>query len=351
MLHGKLPRSRNTRTGTKAIFCVLAAALMLWWESGVSAAQLAPTGSQASVGTTLPTDFPVIINPYLGVPVIGFGSKLPSSRRHVPVIFLHGNNDTPFPTTCNPFGYIHNFAEYFLENGYQAGELWGLGYQGDQCDLLSDPTLKSGVAHSTAAAVPLLRAFVQAVMAYTGATRVDIVAHSLGVTVTREWMFQDQSYSKVRSLVAIDGPNHGIIDCSPNPANYFQLPANGGFIPNSAICDEYGSDHTQLLTTLNAAGETPGPTRYLVVRNVFRASPESGDFVYLSAQDGFFAPVPAEDRDGVRHDFSGSALLSGARSVDLTGQGQFDAILGTAHLGILNSPDAWSAALTFLDSK
>ena len=88
-----------------------------------------------------------------------------------------------------------------------------------------------------------------------------------------------------------------------------------------------------------------------MVRNVFWASPESGDFVYLSAQDGFFVPVPAEDRDGVRHDFSGSALLSGARSVDLTGQGQFDAILGTAHLGILNSPDAWSAALTFLDSK
>jgi pimeloyl-ACP methyl ester carboxylesterase len=176
-----------------------------------------------------------------------------------------------------------------------------------------------GVAHSTAAAVPLLRALVQALLAFTGAPRVDIIAHSLGVTVTCEWMFQDHSYSMVRSLVAIDGPNYGIIDCSPNQANYFQLPANGGFIPNSAVCAEYGSDHTQLLTTLNAAGETPGPTRYLVLRNVFRASPESGDFVYLSAQDGFFAPVPAEDRDGVPHDFSGSALLSGARSVDLTG--------------------------------
>ena len=233
MLHGKVPRSRLTRIGTKGLFCVLTAALMVCWEAGVSAAQPAPSGSQSSVETTLPADFPVIINPYLGVPVIGFGSKLSSSQRHVPVIFLHGNNDTPFPTACNPFGYIHNFAEYFLENGYQAGELWGLGYQGDQCDLLSDPTLKSGVAHSTAAAVPLLRAFVRAVLAYTGATRVDIVAHSLGVTVTREWMFQDHSYS-TRSLVTIDGPNHGIIDCSPNPASYFQLPANGGFIPNSA---------------------------------------------------------------------------------------------------------------------
>jgi len=350
MLHGR-ENSRSNRIGTKVLFCLLTTALMVRSEAGTAAGQVAPIGSPSSVGTTLPPDFPAIINPYLGVPVIGFGSKLPGSRRHIPVIFLHGNNDTPFPTTCNPFGYIHNFAEYFRENGYQAGDLWGLGYQGDQCDLLSDPTLKSGVAHSTAAAVPLLRAFVRAVLAYTGSTRVDIVAHSLGVTVAREWMFQDHSYSMVRSLVAIDGPNHGIVDCSPNPANYFQLPANGGFIPNSAICDEYGSDHTQLLATLNAAGETPGPTTYLVIRNVFRASPESGDFVYLSAQDGFFGPVPAEDRDGLRHDFSGSALLSGARSVDLTGQGQFDAILGTAHLGILNSPDAWTAALSFLDSQ
>src|SRR5262249_2511356 len=211
MLHGEGSRSRHTWIGTKAAYVVLAAAFMLCSEAGVSAAPFGPIGSQSSVGTTLPTDFPVIVNPYLGVPVVGFGSKLPGSRRHVPVIFLHGNNDTPFPTTCNPFGYIHNFAQYFLENGYQAGELWGLGYQGDQCDLLSDPTLKSGVAHSTAAAVPLLRAFVRAVMAYTGATRVDIVAHSLGVTVTREWMFQDHSYSMVRSLIAIDGPNHGII--------------------------------------------------------------------------------------------------------------------------------------------
>src|SRR6516162_9245006 len=157
MLHGERPRLRNKRIGTKVLFAGLVAALMVCPEAGMSAAQPAPIGSGSSLGTTLPTNFPVIINPYLGVPVIGFGSKLPSSRRHVPVIFLHGNNDTPFATACNPFGYIHNFAEYFLENGYLAGELWGLGYQGDQCDLLSDPTLKSGVAHSTAAAVPLLR--------------------------------------------------------------------------------------------------------------------------------------------------------------------------------------------------
>ena len=103
------------------------------------------------------------------------------------------------------------------------------------------------------------------------------------------------------------------------------------------------------MSTLNGAGETPGPTRYLVIRNIFRASPQSGDFVFLSAQDGpFLPPVPAKDRDGNPHDFSDSALLAGAPSIDLVGQGQFDPILQAAHLGIVNSPQVWDAVAQFL---
>jgi triacylglycerol esterase/lipase EstA (alpha/beta hydrolase family) len=161
-----------------------------------------PAGARQStlqVGTTLPPDFPVIENYYLGVPVLGFGAQ--GSVRRVPVIFLHGNNDTPFPTSCNPYGNVHNFAQFFAQNGYQPSELWALGYQGDQCDLLEDETLRSGIAHSTAAAVPLLRAFVHAVLRYTHARQVDIVAHSLGVTVAREWMLQDKAYDIVDALL------------------------------------------------------------------------------------------------------------------------------------------------------
>ena len=310
-----------------------------------------PFFAQSQVGTTFPPGFPIIINPNLGVPVIGFGSnKGPTA--HVPVIFLHGNNDTPFPTACNPFGHIHDFAQFLVNRGYRLNEVWGLGYQGDQCDLLQDQTRRSGSAHTTAAAVPLLRAFARAVVAYTGAHQVDIVGHSLGVTVAREWMRQDNAYALVRALVAVDGPNHGIVNCSPLVANYWQLPANGGFTPDSAVCKEYGSDHTPLLSTLNGAGETPGPTHYLVIRNV------DADFVYNSggypnapATDGFLPAVPAEDRDGNPHDFAASARLQGAPTFELVGQGQYDTILGTSHLGILNSAETWSLALAFLQSQ
>ena len=312
-----------------------------------SALGLASPSKGDQIGSTFPDHFPVIQNFYLGKPVIGFGSAT-GPVEHVPVIFLHGNNDTPYATNCSHHGRIQDLAKFFLDQGYHPGELWGLGYQGDQCDLSQDNTLRSGISHTTAAAVPILRQFVQAVMDFTGAKRIDIVAHSLGVIVAREWMLQDNAFGKVRALIAIDGPNHGIVDCSPSPTNLFQLPSGGGFTPNSAVCDELGSDHTQLLMVLNGAGETPPPTRYLVIRN----RPGTPDFVYNSLPDGALCACsfPALDRDGSPHDFTGSAGLAGAETIDLEGQGQFDEVLHTAHLGILNSPETRAAAWRFLTS-
>jgi pimeloyl-ACP methyl ester carboxylesterase len=299
-----------------------------------------------TVGNTLPADFAVIVDTSLGKPVIGFGAAGPVKR--TPVIFLHGNNDTPFPTACNPFGRMQAMAQFLADNGYETSELWGLGYQGDQCDLAADQTRRSSIAHTNAANVPDLRRFVHAVLAFTGAKEVDIVAHSLGVTLAREWMRQDESQRLVRRFVAIDGPNHGIINCSPNPANYFQLPAAGGFTPKSEVCVELGSPNTRFLKLLNGrhgSDETDGPTKVLVIRNA------DISFVYVAQQDGVIAPVPAEDSFGQPTDFSRSASLRGARQLDLVGQGAYDPVLGTAHLGILNSPQTRQATLDFLRGR
>ena len=310
----------------------LALLAVAWGASAASA------GGQ--VGTSLPADFPVILDASLDVPVIGFGAGGRVER--TPVIFLHGNNDTPFPTACNPLGRIHSMAQFFLDHGYAASELWGLGYQGDQCDLIAQPTNRSAGAHSTVANVPDVRRFVHAVLDYTGARQVDIVGHSLGVTLARAWLRTDDAFHLVRRLVAIDGPNHGIVNCSPSPANFYQLPAFGGFTPDSALCLEYGSDTTPLLRFVNGRHEARPPTQYLVIRNA------DTSFVYFSAPDGVFPAVPAQDREGNPHDFSLSARLAGAREIDLVGQGAFDDVLGTAHLGILNSPVTWQRAFDFL---
>jgi pimeloyl-ACP methyl ester carboxylesterase len=302
-------------------------------------------GAQAATDTSFPPGFAVPVDASLGVPVIGFGGAGLVTR--TPVVLLHGNNDTPYPTLCNPYGAVSQLSSFLLDHGYAPSEVWALGYQGDQCDLPTTPTNRSGVAHSTVANIPDLRNFVHAVLAYTGAKRVDIVGHSLGVTLARAWMREDHANQLVRRLVAIDGPNHGIVDCSPNPANYWQLPALGGFTPDSAICREYGATDTPFLSWLNRGTETPGPTRYLAIRNA------DTSFVYFSKQDGLIAPVPAEDRTGAPHDFSASARLDGplAENVDVVGQGAFDPFLGTAHLGILASPQVWQLTLDFLTAS
>jgi pimeloyl-ACP methyl ester carboxylesterase len=314
-----------------------------------SLASLGSTGALAAgtVGTTLPAGFPIIEDASLGKPVIGFGAAGPVTR--VPVIFLHGNNDTPFPTACNPvYGHIQRLAQYLADNGYSPGELWGLGYQGDRCDVNADQTQRSRIAHTNQANVPDLRRFVRAVLDYTGAKQVDIVGHSLGVTLAREWMRQDLAYLKVRRLVAIDGPNHGIINCSPSPLNYWQAPALGAFTPASEVCQELGSPDTPFLRLLNGPGgafETLGPTKVLVIRNA------DTSFVYFALQDGVLAPVPAIDSFGKPTDFSRSASLKGARELALTGQGIYDPVLKTTHLGILNSPVTWQATLEFLTER
>jgi len=315
----------------KALLAAVAAALVL-----------AGSAQAATVGTSFPTGFATPTDASLGVPVLGFGAAGEVTR--TPVIFLHGNNDTPFPTACNPFyGDVHDVAQFFVDQGYSPSEIWGLGYQGDQCDLV-DPLVRSGPTHTTAANVPDLRAFVRAVLAYTGAKQVDIVAHSLGGTIVREWMRQDHAYHLVRRFVAIASPFHGIVNCSPNPANYWQAPANGGFTPDSAVCRELGAANTPFLLALNKGREAHGPTRTLTIRNA------DSDFVYISGQDGIFPGVPAEDRNGRPWDFSLSPTLEGAQNVALTGQGAYD-IIGTGHLGILNSPEAWRLAYDFVTAK
>ena len=314
--------------------------------SAVAFAALALTvpASAATIGTSLPPGFPVITDASLGTPVLGFGAAGPVER--TPVIFLHGNNDTPFPTPCNPFGDVHDYATSFLARGYRSSELWGLGYQGDQCDLIANPTNRSGEAHTTVANIPDLRRFVHAVLAYTGARQVDIVGHSLGGTLARAWIRQDFAPGKVRRLVTVDSPHHGIVNCGPlELGNYWALPALGGFTPESAVCREYGAADTPFLRWLNGGFEPFGLWRTLAIRNV------DTSFVYFSKQDGALAPVPAIDRNGRPHDFSQSARLIAALNVGVTGQGVFDPVLGTAHLGIAASPFVWQLTADFLDPR
>lgn len=66
---------------------------------------------------------------------------------------------------------------------------------------------------------------------------------------------------------------------------------------------------------------------------------------------GAAGPVTAEDSCGKPTDFSKSPKLQGTRDLPLTAQGAHDTTLGTAHLGIWNSPATWAATWDFLSSR
>ena len=72
-----------------------------WQPSSSSGAAAAarPSAPRFRPASPVPTDAS------LGTPVLGFGAAGRVER--TPVIFLHGNNDTPFPTACNPYGHVH----------------------------------------------------------------------------------------------------------------------------------------------------------------------------------------------------------------------------------------------------
>ena len=325
--------TKKTARHLAATLCTLALA-------AAGAAQAAGT-----VGSTLPASFATVQDASLGTSVQGFGAAGKAVR--TPVIFLHGNGGTPFESACGSHvgPNLQGLAQFFANSGYAPSELWGLAWQGDQCDMVTSTANASSLAHSITANVADLRQFVATVLASTGATKVDIVAYGEGVVLAREWVRQDNSVRKVRRFVAIDGPNRGTLMCSPASANYWQNAFVGGYTPNSPYCQELGSPNTPFLTLLNRTRVRIDPRNTLVIRN------GDASYPYLSVQDGMVNPVPSVDAYGKAVDFSTSARITGAAELVYTGQGSYDPLAGTAHVGIGNSPTTWQATLNFLTKR
>ena len=176
--------------------------------------------------------------------MLGFGAAGPVKR--TPVILLHGNNDTPYPTACNPFGDVQALADYLRRARLRAAELWALGYQGDQCDLLADPT--SAPARRT-------RPWRTSPTSAPSSTR-------CSPTPARSASTSSGTASAARSRASGSADHAGTSsaprrDRQPEPRDHQLLaqPAEllaaagaGGFTPDSAICREYGAADTPFLT-------------------------------------------------------------------------------------------------------
>ncbi|MEU6140986.1 alpha/beta fold hydrolase [Streptomyces sp. NPDC047081] len=170
---------------------------------------------------------------------------------HNPIVFVHG--------LSSDSSSWDDWISDFEADGYSSSELFAWSYDWGQSNVTTASQLATEI---------------KSVLAQTGASKVDIVAHSMGVLSSRYYLKNLGGTSYVDDFVSVAGVNHGTSVASWCAWLY-------------TSCKEMQTGST-FLTSLNSGDETPGSVSY--------AS-------YWSDCDSSVVP-------------NSSALLSGATNVD-----------------------------------
>jgi len=258
-----------------------------------------PDWSCCAAIAEFPKDFPVLLDADWGYPIGGWGGirrRAPLAR--TPVIFVHGNGeDASFWDLDNETSVAVNVRARFRAAGYSDQELWALSYNGQRCGSnLCQTYNQINVAD--------FAAFMRVVLDYTGARTVDVVAHSLGVTVVRRALYeQPDLVAHVEDAIFASGANHGTTTCR-----------GSGSIKG---CDEM-EPGSAWLAELNA-DETPGAIRFVTICDC------------TGVADHFFLAVDAR-----------SPQLDGAENLEIP---------GSLHFMTARGPDAFSRFLPLVRRK
>ncbi|MGW5263548.1 esterase/lipase family protein [Microbispora sp. NPDC004025] len=218
-----------------------------------------------------------IVGPLLGLlALLGFlAPAVPAqAAAHNPVVFVHGytGNSTNFAA----------LQAYLVANGWSGSRLFGYNYNWAGSNVIS----AQGLA-----------AFVDDVKARTGASKVDIVNHSMGGLVTRWYLQKLGGAANVGHVASLAGANHGTTYAGACTIYVSCIE----MLPGSAYITSLGGD------------ETPGSARY---------------GTWVSPCDGIIIPYT-------------STRLSGADNHTLA---------CVDHLSILSNVQAMSGVRDLLDS-
>lgn len=154
-------------------------------------------------------------------PLASLGKPQPVTRH--PILFVHGFNSSGSIWTTM----IGNFKK----DGWTDAQLFSWSYDTGQ---------------SNATTAGLIQQKVDAILAQTGATQVDIISHSMGGLSSRYYLKHLGGDAKVDAWVSLGGPNHG--------TNFADA-----CWTTSCVEMRQGSG---FLTDLNSVDETPGTPRY-----------------------------------------------------------------------------------------
>lgn len=174
----------------------------------------------------------------------GGGPCPPGQRGQTPVVFVHGNGGHAGHWSLEvPDGPWVNVRQHFLDAGYCPRQLWAMSYDGAGSYSTYDDVN-----------VPDVYLFIKAVRQYLDIRKVDVIAHSLGVTVFRKAAFVHPGlYKHVRRFVAIAGATEGTTTCRGS--------AERGLLH---VCDEVAPG-AKWLAELNSIGHTPRGPEYLTL--------------------------------------------------------------------------------------
>jgi pimeloyl-ACP methyl ester carboxylesterase len=136
----------------------------------------------------------------------GFGGGTCTAVK-TPIVFLHGNGDEArnwdYPSSTG----VASVYDEFKAAGYNDCELFGLNWLSS-----SERSSPASNYHKSSKAI-MIRDFIQSVKAYTGKSQVDVIAHSMGVTVGMHGIDYGNLWGSVRKFVAISGGMRGLSSC------------------------------------------------------------------------------------------------------------------------------------------
>lgn len=142
----------------------------------------------------------------------GFGGGSCSATR-TPVVFVPGNGDSAISFDMPPgsvSGYakpVNSVYDEFKARGYNDCELFGVTY------LDADERATPQFNYHEPAKYQVLKTFIDKVKAYTGRSQVDIVAHSMGSSMTLAMLRYYGYQGSVRRFVNIGGGLRGLNTC------------------------------------------------------------------------------------------------------------------------------------------
>jgi len=142
-----------------------------------------------------------------------------------PVVFIHGNGDNASGSAMPMGGWVTS-RNYFKSKGYKPSELYAVNYG-------KPGATNAALNYHAAPNISKIYRFIVAVKNYSGQAKVDVIAHSLGVTSVRAAVkggtYKEYTGTSVYlgvaistyidTFVGISGANRGLNSCGSWPLN------------------------------------------------------------------------------------------------------------------------------------